>query len=94
MQGNWRAAADAQARRGPGGLERPPDPEQLQLGADGQAAGQSATTDYAGDRVSGVLDQREKSQKGVAVLRCFSWANGQVDTASSLRRRLLRQDSI
>ena len=42
-----------QARRGARGLERHPDPEQLQLGADGQAAGQSATKDDVGDRVTG-----------------------------------------
>ncbi len=84
VQGDWGAAADPQTRRGPRGLERAADPEQLQLGADGQTAGPSAPPADAGDRVSGVLDQREESQNGVAVLRCFSWANGQVDTASSL----------
>jgi hypothetical protein len=42
-----------QTRSGPRGFERPGDPEQLQSGADGQAAGQSATTDELGDRVSG-----------------------------------------
>ena len=33
--------------------KRAADLEQLQLGADGQAAGQTATTDDLGDRVSG-----------------------------------------
>ena len=47
------SAADAQTRRGARGLERHPDPEQLQLGADGQAAGQSAKNDDVGDRVTG-----------------------------------------
>jgi hypothetical protein len=37
VQGDWRSAADAQTRRGARGLERHPDPEQLQLGADSQA---------------------------------------------------------
>lgn len=82
---SWRVAADPQARGRAGGAEHAADPHDLQPGAHGQAAGQSARATPAGDRLRAGRRRLRCAHAGPKTRRSAPAGTGTAGRKSCLR---------